>query len=165
MGEWNTMTPLDPRVVDVRRIAGLMFSAAVSVGLFVGLGIAGVASRPGWRAMVLAAGLWVLTTVALALWLWQWSEITYRHASYRLDDEGLEIRRGVIWRRIINVPRSRVQHTDVSQGPLERSHGLSTLIVHTAGTEHARVVLSGLSRDIALGLRDQLLPRDGRDAV
>jgi uncharacterized protein len=71
----------------------------------------------------------------------------------------------VVWRRIINVPRSRVQHTDVSQGPLERSHELSTLIVHTAGTEHARVALPGLARATALGLRDQLLPRDDRDAV
>ncbi|HQX83726.1 MAG TPA: PH domain-containing protein, partial [Vicinamibacterales bacterium] len=77
----------------------------------------------------------------------------------------LEIRRGVIWRRVVNVPQTRVQHTDVSQGPIERSHGLSTLIVHTAGTEHAQVALPGLSREDALALRDQLLPRDGRDAV
>lgn len=115
--------------------------------------------------MFVVAGAWLALTVGLALWLWRWPEIAYRHASYRLDDEGLEIRRGVVWRRIINVPRSRVQHTDVSQGPLERSHGLSTLVVHTAGTEHARVGLPGLSRETALSLRDQLLPHDGRDAV
>jgi membrane protein YdbS with pleckstrin-like domain len=42
---------------------------------------------------------------------------------------------------------------------------LSTLVVHTAGTEHARVGLPGLSRENALSLRDQLLPHDGRDAV
>ena len=43
-----------------------------------------------------------------------------------------------------NVPRSRVQHTDVSQGPLERNHGLGTLVVYTAGTDHAKVELGGL---------------------
>jgi len=167
-GPWEnggTVTPLDPRIIDVRRITGLIFSAVMSVGAFVVLAILGFSTRPGWRVMFIVAGVWLVGTVALALWMWRWPSIFYRHASYRLDDEGLEIRRGVVWRSIINVPRSRVQHTDVSQGPLERSHGLSTLIVHTAGTEHARVGLPGLSREDALSLRDQLLPRDGRDAV
>jgi membrane protein YdbS with pleckstrin-like domain len=159
------VTPLDPRIIDVRRITGLIFSACLSVGAFVVLGIIGWTTRPNWRVMFIVAGAWLLGTAVLALWMWRWPAIAYRHASYRLDDEGLEIRRGVVWRSIINVPRSRVQHTDVSQGPLERSHGLSTLIVHTAGTEHARVGLPGLSREAALSLRDQLLPRDGRDAV
>lgn len=161
----GTVTPLDPRIIDVRRITGLIFSACMSVGAFVVLATLGWSTRPGWRVMVIVAGAWLVGTVALALWMWRWPDIFYRHASYRLDEEGLEIRRGVVWRSIINVPRSRVQHTDVSQGPLERSHGLSTLIVHTAGTEHARVGLAGLSREDALSLRDQLLPRDGRDAV
>lgn len=159
------MTPLDPRVINLRRMVGLIFSAVVSVGVFIALAVAGFATRPDWRLMMVVAAAWIGGTTALAAWLWRWPTIAYRHASYRLDDEGLEIRRGVVWRRIINVPRSRVQHTDVSQGPLERSHGLSTLVVHTAGTEHARVGLPGLSRETALHLRDQLLPHDGRDAV
>ena len=71
----------------------------------------------------------------------------------------------MLWRQVINVPRSRVQHTDVSQGPLERSHGLATLIVHTAGVEHAQVELAGLPYEVALRLRDHLLPRDASDAV
>jgi len=163
--KWPGVNPLDPRIIDVRRMMGLVFTGVLSVNLFIILGILGFSVRPGWRLMIVVAGAWLALTAGLAGWLWQWPVIAYRHASYKLDDEGLEIRRGVVWRRIINVPRSRVQHTDVSQGPLERSHGLSTLVVHTAGTEHARVGLPGLSRETALSLRDQLLPHDGRDAV
>ena len=78
-------------------------------------------------------------------WLAQcWPAIDYSHTSYRVDDEGIEIRRGVWWRTVTNVPRSRVQHTDVSQGPFERNHGLGTLVVYTAGTDHAKVELGGL---------------------
>lgn len=159
------MTSLDPRIIDVRRIIGLIFTAVVSAVSLLVLGVAGWSARPGWQVALIVAVVWLGLTVALALWLWRWPVIVYRHAGWRLDEDGLEIRRGVVWRRIINVPRSRVQHTDVSQGPLERSHGLSTLVVHTAGTDHARVTLAGLARETALGLRDQLLPRDGRDAV
>ena len=64
-----------------------------------------------------------------------------------------------------NVPRSRVQHTDVAQGPLERRYGLGTLVIYTAGTEHAKVALPGLAYADALRIRDQLLPREGADAV
>ncbi|NQW04288.1 MAG: PH domain-containing protein [Acidobacteria bacterium] len=156
---------LDPRVIQVRQIGGLVTAVVFgAVALFV-LGSVGLRVRPTWTIVGLGAIGWFVGTILLAVWHWLWPVRAYAHASYRLDADGLEIRRGVIWKRVVNVPRSRVQHTDVSQGPIERSYGLSTLIVHTAGSEHARVALSGLSREDALALRDQLLPRDGRDAV
>lgn len=156
---------LDPRVVHVRQIAGLIAAGVVAAVTLIALGSLGLAVGASWLAAGLGAGAWLGGSGLLTWWLWIWPRRAYAHASYRLDAEGLEIRRGVIWRRVINVPHTRVQHTDVSQGPLERSHGLSTLIVHTAGTEHAQVALAGLSREDALALRDRLLPRDGRDAV
>jgi membrane protein YdbS with pleckstrin-like domain len=113
---------------------------------------------------VLATGV-VAALLMLTWFLQRWPAIDYRHASYRVDQSGLEIRGGVYFRHVINVPRSRVQHTDVSQGPVERQYGLATLAIHTAGTEHARVELSGLPHDVAVAIRDHLLPRDLIDAV
>jgi len=156
---------LDPRFVHVRQIAGLVTSGIVAAGALLALSALALAVRPTWSLIGMGLGAWLVGTALLTSWLWTWPHKSFAFASYRLDEDGLEIRRGVIWRRIINVPRTRVQHTDVSQGPIERSHGLSTLVVHTAGTEHAQVALPGLSRENALALRDQLLPRDGRDAV
>ena len=156
---------LDPRFVHVQQITGLITAGILSAIALLALGSLGLAIGASWLIAGLAAGAWLVGSGLLAWWLWAWPRRAYAHASYRLDAEGLEIRRGVIWRRVVNVPQTRVQHTDVSQGPIERSHGLSTLIVHTAGTEHAQVALPGLSREDALALRDQLLPRDGRDAV
>jgi len=157
--------PLDPRIIDVRQTVGLITSAVLSAAALIALASVGFAVRPSWTIVSIAAGGWLAVSALLGWWLWRWPVISYRYASYRIDDAGLEIRRGVVWRSIVNVPQSRVQHTDVSQGPIERGHELSTLIVHTAGTEHARVGLPGLARPVAIALRDQLLPRDGRDAV
>lgn len=156
---------LDPRIIHVRQIVGLITSAVFAVILLVALAAFALGLRPGWLMAGVGFGLWLMAVALLTWRLWTWPAKAYEYASYRLDADGLEIRRGVIWRSIINVPRSRVQHTDVSQGPVERSHGLSTLIVHTAGTANAQVSLSGLSRETAVALRDQLLPRDDRDAV
>lgn len=156
---------LDPRIVHVRQIVGLITSGVMAAASVASLAPIAIVVRPSWSTMGLGFAAWLVITALLAWWLWVWPGKAYEYSSYRLDADGLEIRRGVVWRRVINVPRTRVQHTDVSQGPIERSHGLSTLVVHTAGTDHAQVALPGLSRENAFALRDQLLPRDDRDAV
>ena len=111
--------PLDPRYVQLQREVGWITTAVMSVGLAIGLLILLTPRRWVWWLI-----LWFIGTCTLA-WLFQrWPAIAYRHWSYRIDREGILIRRGVYWRNVINVPRSRVQHTDVVQGPLERRHGL-----------------------------------------
>ena len=54
---------------------------------------------------------------------------------------------------------------DVSEGPIERSFGLATLVIHTAGTEQAAVSLGGLARDTAFRVRDWLIGGGEDDAV
>jgi hypothetical protein len=108
---------------------------------------------------------WTAGTPMLGWWSYRWAEVEYRHMSYDVDDDVIEIRSGVFWQSVQNVPRSRVQHTDVSQGPLERKHGLGRLVIFTAGTQHSRVELPGLAHHTALDIRDRLLPRHTVDVV
>jgi len=157
--------PLDPRIVLVQRIARGIFAAVVAFGSlpFVAASVL-LADRGGllvWAPVV----AWAVTVGLLVWWAWTWPALAYRHASYLVDEAGIEMRRGVVWRRVIHVPRSRVQHTDVSQGPIERSHELGTLVIYTAGTDFARVHLAGLAHATALRIRDHLLPDSGPDAV
>jgi membrane protein YdbS with pleckstrin-like domain len=118
-----------------------------------------------WLALIALVLAGALVVAVLGWHAHYWPPIAYRHASYRVDELGIEIRRGVHWRSAINVPRSRVQHTDVSQGPLERQHGLATLVVYTAGTDHSKVDLGGLDHAVALRIREHLLPPGKSDAV
>ena len=96
-----------------------------------------------------------------------WPGVRYRNTSYRVDALGLTIRRGVLVRSEVSVPRTRVQHTDVNRGPVERAFGLATLVVYTAGTEHSSVLLGGLTEADAVAVRDFLIEGDDRvdDAV
>ncbi|CAN5663992.1 hypothetical protein BH24ACI5_BH24ACI5_22220 [soil metagenome] len=157
---------LDPRSIHVQRIAGWIFTVCVAAASVVGLGILALTAddMPRWLRWLLPA-LWLAAISLLAWHAQRWPVREYRHISYRVDALGIEIRRGVFWRVTINVPRSRVQHTDVSQGPLERRYGLGTLVVYTAGTDHARIDLSGLEHGVALRLREHLLPAGDADAV
>jgi uncharacterized protein len=156
---------LDPRSVTLARIGGWIVTGVISlVSLVPLLIVLFVAPLPVWLKVLLPL-LWLAVGSGLGAISHRWPEVEHRHAFYKVDAQGIEIRRGVVWRTVINVPRSRVQHTDVSQGPLERVHGLGTLVIYTAGTDHARVDLHGLDHTTALRIRDHLLPREAGDAV
>jgi membrane protein YdbS with pleckstrin-like domain len=105
-----------------------------------------------------------LALLIMALW-WFWPSLAWQHLAYRITPNFLLIQRGVLWRTETRVPRTRIQHIDVSQGPLERSFGLATLVVHTAGTRFAVVDLPGLLNADAEHLRDALLGARADDDV
>ena len=157
---------LDPRVIPLQRITGAIFTAVVALGSLVGVFVNLLRNDDvsGVRGIVVPAA-WLLFVVFLAWHSYSWPPRAYQHTFYRVDDQGIEIRKGVYWRVVINVPRSRVQHIDVSQGPVERRYGLGTLVIYTAGTEHAKVELEGLEHGRALRIREHLLPSGASDAV
>ena len=154
------VTPLDPRYISLQRELGWYWTAALSIGLLVASFMTLGARRWYWCVL-----LWAAVTPLLAWWSYRWAEIEYRATGYRVDEHGIEIKFGVYWRSVVNVPRSRVQHTDVAQGPLERKYRLGRVIIYTAGTQHSRVELPGLEYHDALTIRDQLLPRQSADVV
>jgi uncharacterized protein len=157
--------PLDPRHITVERISGWIAFGVISGPMFVGLLVANIFAPLSLDVRLLMLAAWLFVAGWLAWGAQIWPPIAHRYASYRVDDEVIEIKRGVVWRRVITIPRSRVQHTDVSQGPLERNYGLGTLVIFTAGTEHARVQLAGLDHRVALRIRDHLLATAEDDVV
>ncbi|WP_184330417.1 PH domain-containing protein [Povalibacter uvarum] len=114
--------------------------------------------RTPWGATgaILLAGLLVT---------WLWPTAYYRHLRYGADETGIVIERGVFWRSRIALPRVRIQHTDVSQGPLQRRYGVGTLKLYTAGSRHTMIELSGLAHADALSLRDALLEGSSASGV
>ena len=156
---------LDPSSVTVARIAGGIATAVLallSLVFFV------VMFFVGSRGLVLGlslAGAWFLFVGFLTFMTLWWPGVKYRHTFYSVSEEGIVIRRGVLWRATHNIPRSRVQHTDVSQGPVERAFELATLVIYTAGTHHASTSLDGLPRDRAFRIRDHLIAVGDDDAV
>ena len=78
----------------------------------------------------------------------------YSRLRYRLTDRFLQVMRGWLFHTDTIVPLVRVQHLDVTRGPLDKMFGTSTLVVHTAGTHNSIVTLPGLAPERAAEIRD-----------
>ena len=147
---------LHPRAVELWRWTAWGWVAALATPGTAGLAFAG---NP-LPALALA-----LTALLVALWLRRYLAAYAARFRCRLLLDGLWVERGVYWRRETFVPRARVQHTDVNQGPLARRFGIAEVKVFTAGTHMAEIEVDGLAHADALALRDRLLGRGGADGV
>jgi len=142
------------------RAARLAALEGAGGGLFMpGALLAGLSWWMGWP--LLLAPLWLLIGALIGA-LFAWRRVRRTH--WRLDAQGLGLRRDLLWHLETRVPLSRVQHLDLRRGPLERRARLATLIVHTAGTRMSAVVVSGLDEADAEHLRDTLAHQLDQDA-
>lgn len=152
-GEWQ---PLPDRARTLYVIGGLWWALPPLALAFAGVTIADVdlgATVP-WVAGAAVAG------ALFGCWRgWR----VWKRTGWMLDEAGFNLRQGQWWYRETRVPQSRVQHLDVRRGPLQRRFGLSTLVIHTAGTRHNAVSVDGLDADDAQRLRDALARQDDDD--
>ena len=152
-GEWQ---PLPPRAARLAALEG-----AVG-GLFLpGALLAGAHWLLGWPRPMMLSALWLLAGAIIGA---GFAYRRLRHTRWRLDAQGLGLRRDLVWQLETRVPVSRVQHLDLRRGPLERRARLATLVVHTAGTRMSAVVVSGLDEADAERLRDTLAHQLDQDA-
>ncbi|MDQ3287820.1 MAG: PH domain-containing protein [Pseudomonadota bacterium] len=121
------------------------------IGLVTGSLMGGIGN--GWAAPLGGGATGLLIGALFGLWL---GLKQYRYTFWRLDSDGLAVRRGRLWQRETRVPTTRVQHLDIKRGPLQRGRELATLIVHTAGTRHSAVTIPNLDAADAERLRDTL---------
>lgn len=156
---------LHPNYIPCERLVGWIVVGVLGFLIILGVGL--LFWLNDWPALAFVIiGVLALVILGGLCWLAHfWPAIEYRYRSYRVSATGVQILKGVLWRSVMDVPKSRVQHTDVNQGPIERKFGLAHLVIHTAGTISASVKLEGLGHETAVAIRDHLMESDSGDAV
>ncbi len=107
-----------------------------------------LAATPGYGAASIAVPLVAILVVAIA------PDRIYRRLRYGLTERLLQVVRGWLFHTDTIVPFVRVQHLDVTRGPLDKMFGTATLVVHTAGTRNSIVTVPGLAPARAAEIRD-----------
>lgn len=140
------METLDPRVqvLWIGRavlVASVLAGVALAVDAFVRpLDVRFVAG--GWAAIALLGAVH--------------ARLLYRSWRFAIEDDALFLQRGVLTRVDTSVPYVRVQHTDTRRGPIERTAGLASVVVYTAGSRGADIRIPGLDPERADDLRRRL---------
>jgi membrane protein YdbS with pleckstrin-like domain len=150
--------PVDPRSVKAARMIRLPVTLLIGLVPLTGITLGWLLAdmpNPVYFSLLAVMLLLLSSLVTIA---WKWPAVRHNRLRYRVDDGGMVIRSGVLWRKVICISITRVQHTDFTQGPIQRRFELATLTVHTAGTAGASISLAGLEHDIARRLCDHLRP-------
>jgi membrane protein YdbS with pleckstrin-like domain len=135
---------------------GWMFNRVLNAVLLATLAILAEASLARWASVrPLLLGLFVFVVV-LALGLGH-ARLLFQSWRWALRHDDVVARYGVVWRVSRSIPRVRVQHVDVSSGPVDRALGLVEVSLHVAGSAGPVLTIPGLAPDEAETLREALL--------
>lgn len=150
---------LEGRVVIYWLLADGLSAAFVS-------GMAWFIGRPlladNWQAwsetldrVLLGCCIGLLTLAVLS------APLAYQRWRFGFLEDLLLMRYGILFVEERAVPVRRMQHVDLTRGPIERLFGLATLVVFTAGNEGSAFRVPGLGLRRAQELRDRIVEARG----
>ena len=135
---------LDPRMLLVHPVRELVKFVPVLLGIV----IAGSTSGFGW---------WALLGLGLPVGL---GVVRYLTTTWRITDERVELRRGLLQRHTLSTPLDRVRTVDLTATLIHRVLDLETVLIGTGSTASSsdeRLELDALPREQATALRTHLL--------
>jgi len=104
-----------------------------------------------------SGGIWGLVAVGVPVAL---GIMRYLTTSYRLTASRVEVRHGLLNKRVVSAPLDRVRTVDLTASPIHRALGLVTLRIGTGQSSakgEDRLILDGLSSPEAAEFRQRLL--------
>jgi putative membrane protein len=144
VNDWHR---LSPRMLVIHPVQHLIQALPALIGLL----IAGSTQGQG--------ALWgvALAVLMVALGVLRWFTTTYR-----IGAEQVQVRRGLLRRRVLSVPRDRIRTVDVTAPAMHRVLGMARVTIGTGLADtrkHDGLVLDALDAPAAATLRDRLLHR------
>lgn len=136
---------LSPRMLLVHPVQEIPRALPAIFGIF----LAGSTSGHDWWGL---ASLGVVIAAGMLRWF---------TTTYRITPDHVQVRRGLLRRRELSIPRDRVRTVDVTAHALHRLMGLTRVTVGTGRSDRKDdgVRLDGLSAAEAARLREELLHR------
>lgn len=86
-----------------------------------------------------------------------WIPRRARFTRYLLRELDVHLQTGYWWRKTTSVAINRIQHLELTQGPIERWLTLNSLVLYTAGGSQSDLKLPGLDAAVAQHIKAQLL--------
>jgi len=153
------MQPMSPAYIREVLTQQLIISAIVFAASFVpyafGLGPSAVQSKLLLLPVITLLVLLLLIPLRLK---------QVRAKTFAIREHDIAYCSGLIFRKTVLLAFNRVQHIEVTIGPLQKKFGLASLKFFTAGGASVDLEIDGLKRERAEQLREFILARSGNRA-
>ena len=147
--ETATLSPVEPGYKQVLRVRALVFWLPLLIAAIIA-DLVFLLPTPFYGLPSIGMTFLAATAILVV------PSRRYQRLGYALHPTLLQVVRGWLFHADTMVPLVRVQHIDVTRGPLDKMFGTASLVVHTAGTHNSVVVLPGLAPDRASEIRDEI---------
>jgi len=87
----------------------------------------------------------------------------FKRKKYALREKDILYQSGLFWRSNTVIPFNRIQHAEVTQGPIERLFNLSVLRIFTAGGSSSDINIPGIQPQTANDIKEFILGKTSSD--
>jgi hypothetical protein len=154
-----SFTPLEPDYIKVRRVINstvvVIFLALLAATWLITPHLNSELEIPAKIVSLVLVGI----SLVIAIYCW----LADPKKCFALREHDLSYQSGLIVRKTITQPITRVQHIEVKQGPIERRYDLACLLAYSAGGHMHTFVIPGLRFEEAKQMRAFIL--DHKEAV
>lgn len=146
--------PLQKEYLNVELIAATIFWAVVFIAIISIFFVADVVEIK-WVKFVVLTGALILAGMSYTFLI-----LEFKRMKYALREHDIIYSSGYVWRENTVVPFSRIQHVEVTEGPIDRLFDLSKLKIYTAGGSSSDLSIPGLLPKQAESLKHFILNRN-----
>ncbi|WP_152659491.1 PH domain-containing protein [Demequina salsinemoris] len=147
--EWTRMHPVSPFLG-----AWSVFGAIGAYWFFNNAPEWAGGGGDGWRPAIITL---VLIGLVIAVFVVAGAYLSWRMTTYRITDDSVELRKGILFRQSKQARLDRLQAVDVVQPLLARVFGFAAVRIEVAGGEGSTVALEYLRLGDAEALRNEIL--------
>ncbi len=139
--------------LGVRYISNAIFFIILLMGVFVLYRETDISAYPAlWYGLLTFWMFWFLVSLFLV-------KKGYDIRGYVLREHDIIHRKGVLVKSLTTVPFNRVQHCEISQGPIQRLFNLHTLEIFTAGGGKSDLSIPGLEGETAQQIKEFIVKK------
>jgi len=148
------MLLLDEKYPKTNRMI-LSASSLVSALIFLAIHLQTFIKLPTGLALIVPIAGGVITSILLFMTIYHIFADPLK--SYALREHDLSYFSGLIFKKMVTQPITRIQHIELKRGPIERRIGLATLQVFSAGGAMHTFEIPGLPLTTAQQIRQYIL--------
>lgn len=143
---------VSPKYKRIHHIYSLLFALVLGgIATSISLGVEEVSS------MFYLVGLGVALVVAVVRIVF--INLAYPWKGYAVRERDVLYQSGLIWRKLVVIPFSRIQHGELSEGIVDRQFGLAKLRLYTAGGSSSDLSIPAIPKEEAERLREFIMKR------